>query len=325
MGVLTSKRVLVTGGTGSFGQEVVPRLLKDDAEKVLVYSRDEYKQSVMRGQFSNEGRLEFVLGDIRDTKRLMDTSRNIHYVIHAAAMKQLPSCEENPSEAILTNVIGTRNVIQAAHQNAVEKVVNLSADKAVYSTSVYGATKLLAERLFIQANIGGATRFVNLRYSNVLDSRGGVFEIFRRKLESGESITVFDPRMTRFFLTQAQVVDLCLFALDHGVGGETFVRLAPPVNIRSLAEAMCRVSGKGTVQVLQDQGRPGEKLEAVLLSAEESLLASLWNDTIFIINTLKRSLPFEGLGPVAQKDHTVDDYEAMSKEELERLVVEAWR
>ncbi|MFQ5873408.1 MAG: SDR family NAD(P)-dependent oxidoreductase, partial [Dehalococcoidia bacterium] len=238
MGVLESKVVLITGGTGSFGQRAVARFLDEGARKVIIYSRDEYKQSAMRSSFKSEPRLEFRLGDVRDCRRLTEICEGVDHIIHAAAMKQVPSCEENPLEAVLTNVMSASNVIEAATQNMVEKVVNLSADKAVYSTSVYGATKFLSERLFIEASRKGRTRYINLRYSNVLDSRGSVFEVFSNRLLRGEAVSVFDAQMTRFFLTQDQVVELCLLAFENGVGGETYIKLAPPVNILKLAEIM---------------------------------------------------------------------------------------
>lgn len=322
MGVLDSKAVLITGGTGSFGQWAVARFLDEGARKVIIYSRDEYKQSVMRSRFQSESRLEFRLGDVRDRGRLMESCEGVDHIIHAAAMKQVPSCEENPMEAVLTNVIGASNVIDAARENMVEKAVNLSADKAVYSTSVYGATKFLSERLFVKAGRNGHTRFMNLRYSNVLDSRGSVFEVFSNKLVRGEAVSVFDPQMTRFFLTQDQVVDLCLFALENGVGGETYIRLAPPVNILKLAETMARLIGKGSVEVLQEHARLGEKLDAILLSQMETKLACRWKD-ILIINNLGLPLPLEGLTTVDHQDYTVDDFEPMSDEDLEVLVREA--
>ena len=231
----------------------------------------------------------------------------------------MPSCEENPWEAILTNVVGTHNLIEAAKRNRVEKVVNLSADKAVYSTSVYGTTKFLSERLAVEASQRGPSCFINVRYSNVFDSRGAVFEVFLNKLSEGEVISVLDPRMTRFFLTQDQVVSLSLFVLENAVGGETYIRLAPPVNILKLAETMVRVLGKGSIQILQDQARPGEKLDALLLSREESKSTYQWKD-VFIINSLSRPLPLEGLAPVEEKDYSVDDFMPMSDEELEMLV-----
>ena len=223
---MKGKHLLITGGTGSFGTSAVPGFLAAGSRKVTIYSRDEYKQSQLRAAFGNDSRLSFILGDIRDRPRLDEACRGVDYLIHAAAMKQVPSCEENVEEAIKTNVLGTSNVVAAAISNDVDCAINLSADKALYPTSVYGATKFLSEGLFTEANRRSNVRFVNLRYSNVMASRGSVFEVFRDRLSRGDPVTVFDPRMRRFFLTQKEVVELCLFAVERSVGaGDLYQRV----------------------------------------------------------------------------------------------------
>ena len=312
---------MITGGTGSFGKSAVPLFLAAGAAQVTIFSRDEYKQFEMRRACEGEQRLCFVLGDVRDPHRLNEAVRGADYLIHAAAMKQVPSCEENPEEAIKTNVLGTANVVAAAVSQGVDCAINLSADKALYASSVYGATKLLAERLFIGGNSKGSTRLVSLRYSNVMASRGSVFEVFRDRIARGDTIKVFDPRMRRFFLTQKEVINLCLFAFENSVGGEIYVKESRPVSIVDLGKAMIQVMGSGHMEVREGDARTGETLDAVLLSREESSRTVRSGD-VFIVNSLGRDLNLDGLTPVEERDYTVDDYEPMGWDDLMRIVRE---
>lgn len=318
---MKGKRVLITGGTGSFGGSAVPRFLAADAAEVIVYSRDEYKQFVMRQGFPGEPRLKLVLGDVRDREHLEHACRGVNYLIHAAAMKQVPSCEENVDEAIKTNILGTANAVEAAISGGVDCAINLSADKALYPTSVYGVTKLLLERLFTEGNRRSSVRFVNLRYNNVMASRGSVFEVFRERLSKGETITVFDPRMKRFFLTQKEIVDLCTFAFENSVGGETYMKESRPVSIVELAQAMIEVIGQGELVVKQHDGRQGEKLDAVLLSQEESSRTVRYGD-LFIVNGLGRELRAEPTTAIQQRDCVLDDYEPMERARLVNMIRE---
>ena len=322
--ILQDKIIFITGGTGSFGHKAVDMFLDAGVSKVIVYSRDEYKQSLMKDTLRNKGNVEFVIGDVRDELRLERSMRGVDYVVHAAAMKQIPACEDNPEEAIATNVIGTGNVIRAATRQGIECLVNLSADKAVYSVSVYGATKFLSERLVIDSNYQGSTRGVNLRYSNILDSRGGVFEVFAEKLRGGGTATVFDSSMTRFFLTQEEIVRLCIFAFEHCRGGETLVKLASPIRIAELAIAMRGVIGNGDVAVHDNTARTGEKLDAVLLAEEEKPFSRSYGELI-IISHLARELALNGMEPITDQQIAMESRGFITDDDLEKLVRETLR
>ena len=319
--ILQDKVIFLTGGTGSFGHKAVDMFLDGGVSKVIVYSRDEYKQALIKDTLRNRGNVQFVIGDVRDEVRLERSMHGVDYVVHAAAMKQIPACEDNPEEAIATNVIGTGNVIRAAVRQGVECLVNLSADKAVYSVSVYGSTKFLAERLVIDSNYQGKIRGVNLRYSNILDSRGGVFEVFAERLRGGGTATVFDSSMTRFFLTQEEIVRLCIFAFEHCRGGETLVKLASPIRIAELATAMRDVIGNGQVEVHDNTARVGEKLDAVLLAEEEKSLAKSYGE-IIIISHLAKELALDDIQPITDQQVDMDSRRFITDAELEKLVKE---
>lgn len=272
--------LLITGGTGSFGKRFVSRVLKDHRpKKIIVFSRDELKQHEMRVAGFDDPRLRFFIGDVRDAERMRRAMAGVDVVIHAAALKQVPACEYNPFEAILTNIMGGRNVIDAALDRGVKKVVALSTDKAVGPVNLYGATKLVAEKLFVQANAysgDGPTRFSCVRYGNVVGSRGSVIPLFLKQRHSGK-LTVTDRRMTRFWITLDQGVDLVLRAAADMHGGEVFVPKIPSMNIMDLAAAVdpeCEVEHIGI--------RPGEKLHEVLISEDESR-TTLELDDLFVV------------------------------------------
>lgn len=278
---IRGKTVLITGGTGSFGQAMTRKLLdQHEPEAVRVFSRDELKQHDMRIAFGNDERLRFLIGDVRDPIRLKRATEGVDLVFHAAALKQVPACEYNPIEAIRTNVDGAINVIEACLDNSVERVVALSTDKAVNPVNLYGATKLCSDKLFIQANsYTGArpTRFSVVRYGNVMASRGSVIPIFREQLAKGESVTITDERMTRFWITLDQATDFVLNSLDLMRGGEIFVPKIPSMKIVELAKAIdpdCEFSVTGI--------RPGEKLHEFLLSPEEGRRAVELDDRYLI-------------------------------------------
>jgi UDP-N-acetylglucosamine 4,6-dehydratase len=265
------KSILVTGATGSFGNRFVARILKDHKpKKVVVFSRDELKQSQMVERFPNAN-IRFLLGDIRDAQRLQRAFQGIDVVIHAAALKQVPALEYNPFEAVQTNVIGAENIINAAIDAGVERVVALSTDKAVNPVNLYGATKLCMEKLFVAGNsyaAGKKTRFSAVRYGNVVGSRGSVVPLFLDKRKTGE-LPVTDDRMTRFWITLDQGVDTVLFALKNMHGGEIFVPKIPSMKITDLAKAIapkCKLKIVGI--------RPGEKLHETMLTEEESARSS---------------------------------------------------
>jgi UDP-N-acetylglucosamine 4,6-dehydratase/5-epimerase len=271
--------VLITGGTGSFGRRFVDTVLREErVRKLIVFSRDELKQHEMQQEFRDSA-LRFFIGDVRDVERLKRAMWGVDIVVHAAALKQVPACEYNPMEAILTNVMGAKNVIDAALDAGVKKVVALSTDKAVNPINLYGATKLCAEKLFIQSNSYGSAqgvRFSCVRYGNVVGSRGSVVPVFNSQKQSGR-ITVTDPRMTRFWITLEQGARFVIRCLGCMQGGEVFVPKIPSMNIMDLKEAVapeCEVEEVGI--------RPGEKLHEVLVSEDEARQTVEFDD-MFVI------------------------------------------
>ncbi len=260
--------VLVTGGTGSFGRKFTEIVLRDyDVRRLIVFSRDEVKQHEMRAGGLDDARLRYFIGDVRDVDRLKRAMRGVDVVVHAAALKQVPTCEYNPIEAVMTNVIGARNVIEASLDSSVQKVMAISTDKAVNPINMYGATKLCAEKLFIQSNsysgVEGA-RFSCVRYGNVVGSRGSVIPLFLKQRKTGK-ITVTDPRMTRFWITLERGVRFVIDCIQRMHGGEVFVPKVPSVDIMRLVEIVapeCEVEYMGI--------RAGEKLHEVLISLDEA-------------------------------------------------------
>lgn len=277
---LKDKSILLTGGTGSFGHKFTEIVLKEhDPKRLIIFSRDELKQHEMAQRF-DDVRLRYFIGDVRDQQRLHRAMREVDIVVHAAALKQVPACEYNPFEAVKTNVAGAENVINAAIDCGVEKVIAISSDKAVNPINLYGATKLCAEKLFVQGNsyAGTAgTRFACSRYGNVVGSRGSVVPLFLKQREKG-AITVTDERMTRFWITLNHGVNFVLSCLDlMQAGGEIFVPKIPSMKVIDLAEAVapgCEINHVGI--------RPGEKLHEVLVSQSESRNVLEYDD-MFVI------------------------------------------
>jgi UDP-N-acetylglucosamine 4,6-dehydratase len=271
--------VLLTGGTGSFGRKLAEIALRETAlKKLIVFSRDELKQHEMRSQF-DDPRLRFFIGDVRDRERLHRAVPGVDLIVHAAALKQVPACEYNPFEAVKTNILGASNIIDVAIDAGVQNVIALSTDKAVNPINLYGATKLVAEKLFVQGNAyagGGGTRFSCVRYGNVVGSRGSVVPVFERQRSSGK-ITITDERMTRFWITLEQGVRFVLRCSHIMQGGEVFVPKIPSMRILDLAE----VVAPGCVR--EDIGiRPGEKLHEVLVSRDESRYTLEFDDMYLI-------------------------------------------
>jgi UDP-N-acetylglucosamine 4,6-dehydratase len=260
--------VLITGGTGSFGKKFTEIMLHDyHPKKLIIFSRDELKQHEMRMSGFDDLSLRYFIGDVRDGDRLRRSMGGVDIVIHSAALKQVPACEYNPIEAVMTNVLGARNVIDAALDMSVSKVLALSTDKAVNPINLYGATKLVAEKLFVQANAysgTGPTRFSCVRYGNVVGSRGSVIPLFLKQRDNG-CITVTDSRMTRFWITLEQGVLFVLRCIEQMHGGEVFVPKIPSMNIMDLAKAIAP-----NCQVEQIGIRPGEKLHELLISEDEA-------------------------------------------------------
>lgn len=273
--MLNDKIILITGGTGSFGKKFLEMIFERyNPKKVIIYSRDEYKQSVMKVDYTDKvdmSRVRFFIGDVRDKERLYRAFAGVDYVIHAAAMKQVPTCEYNPFEAIKTNIHGAQNVIDAALDCGVKKVVALSTDKAVNPINLYGGTKLVSDKLFIAANAyrgeNYKTIFSVVRYGNVAGSRGSVIPIWKKLIENGEStLGVTDLRMTRFWITLEQGVELVFKALEESKGGETYISKIPSFHIGDLAKAMlpdCKINEFGI--------REGEKLHEIMVTKDDSL------------------------------------------------------
>ena len=266
----TNKVILVTGGTGSFGKKFTEIVLKEYNPKVIrIYSRDELKQQQMRVQFQefyNDEKLRFFIGDVRDKNRLYRAMNGVDIVVHAAALKQVPACEYNPIEAVKTNISGAANIIDAAIDNNVEKVMALSTDKAVHPVNLYGATKLVAEKLFIQGNAYAGERrikFSCVRYGNVVGSRGSVIPVFQEQKKNG-TITITDKRMTRFWITQEQAVHFIIECIERMKGAEIFVPKIPSMKIIDLAKAVAPQSKIKITGI-----RPGEKINEILLTEEE--------------------------------------------------------
>ena len=260
--------VLVTGGTGSFGRKFIELLIKDqNPRKVIVFSRDELKQHEMRTMGFNQPNLRYFIGDIRDRERLVRAMHGVDIVVHAAALKQVPACEYNPMEAVKTNIIGTSNVVEAALDAGVKKLMALSTDKAVNPVNLYGATKLAAEKLTVQSNAyagGMATRFSCVRYGNVVGSRGSVVPVFLKQRESG-TLTITDERMTRFWLSLEQGVQFVISCIEQMEGGEVFVPKIPSMKVVDLANAVAPQAKVNIIGI-----RPGEKLHEVLISEDEA-------------------------------------------------------
>jgi len=279
---LSGKTVLVTGGTGSFGRRFAQTALdKYGARRVIVYSRDELKQHEMRVSFGDDPRLAFFIGDVRDAPRLHRAfEAGPDVVVHAAALKQVPACEYNPFEAIKTNVLGAENVINAAIDTGVPKVLALSTDKAVNPINLYGATKLCAEKLFVQGNsyVGErATRFSCVRYGNVVGSRGSVIPVFLEQRARGK-LTVTDERMTRFWLTLEQGVEFVIASIGRMKGGEVFIPRIPSMGLMELAKAVAPECGVEVTGI-----RPGEKLHESLMSADEARHAHAFEDFFVVV------------------------------------------
>lgn len=264
--MLNNKTILITGGTGSFGKNFARFLLNNyDLKKLIIFSRDELKQSEMRREF-NDDRLRFFLGDVRDLQRLQRAFRNVDIIIHAAALKQVPTLEYNPFEAVKTNILGSQNVIDAAIDQQVEKVILISTDKAAQPVNLYGSTKLCAEKLFSSGNsyTTDKTRFSCVRYGNVIGSRGSVIEHLIKN-KNNNKVYITDERMTRFWINLEQAFNLVLFALEHMQGGEIFVPKIPSMKIVDLFQALAPKAEKEITGI-----RPGEKMHEVLVTKEET-------------------------------------------------------
>ncbi len=329
--MFNNKNILITGGTGSFGKAFVKRILADyQPRRVIIFSRDELKQFEMKEQFNGKS-IRYFIGDVRDQSRLLQAMRGVDYVIHAAALKQVPAAEYNPMECIKTNIYGAENVIQAAISNNVEKVIALSTDKAANPINLYGATKLASDKLFVAANniaSGHNTKFSVVRYGNVVGSRGSVVPCFQKLIEDGcESLPVTDERMTRFWISLQQGVDFVIQSFYRMLGGETFVPKIPSVRIVDLAKAMSDLP----IKIIGI--RPGEKLHEIMCPADDSHLTYEFDDHFVIKPSIffysrENDFSINALGekgsPVAQGFvYASDQNEFLSIEQIRQFNQEA--
>jgi len=273
--MFSQKVLLITGGTGSFGNAVLRRFLDTDIGEIRIFSRDEKKQDDMRKHYSNS-KIKFYIGDVRDERSVTDAMRGVDYVFHAAALKQVPSCEFHPMQAVRTNVLGTENVLAAAIGAGIKRVVCLSTDKAVYPINAMGISKAMMEKVMVAASRnleGTGTIICGTRYGNVMASRGSVIPLFVQQVQDGQQITITDPDMTRFMMTLEDAVDLVLYAFEHGRNGEIFVRKAPAATVGVLTQAIKELMSKPDHKVSVIGSRHGEKLYESLLSKEERACA----------------------------------------------------
>ncbi len=271
--MFVNRSLLITGGTGSFGNAVLRRFLQSDLKEIRILSRDEKKQDDMRKRY-NDPKLKLYIGDVRDYQSVLNAVRNVDYIYHAAALKQVPSCEFHPLEAVKTNVLGTENVLEAAITCGVKRVICLSTDKAVYPINAMGISKAMMEKVVVAKSRGNdSTIICATRYGNVMASRGSVIPLFVDQIRSGIPITITDPNMTRFMMTLDDAVDLVLYAFEHGNPGEIFVQKAPAATIETLVTALIGLMGTPKHETRIIGTRHGEKLYEALLSREEMVAA----------------------------------------------------
>ena len=322
-----NKTLLITGGTGSFGNAVVRRFLQSEIAEIRIFSRDEKKQEDMRHAF-NSPKLKFYIGDVRNPDSISEAMRGVDYVFSAAALKQVPSCEFYPMEAVATNVNGTHNTLNAAIQHGVESVVVLSTDKAVYPINAMGMSKALMEKVAVAKSHNlkaGQTTICVTRYGNVMASRGSVIPLFISQIKTGKPITITDPDMTRFMMSLDDAVDLVLFAYENGRGGDTFVQKAPAATIGQLAHVL-RKMFNGTNEIGVIGTRHGEKKHECLMNREEMVRSKDLGDYFRIASDnrdLNYSLYFEKGEQQVSKidDYTSGNTNQLSDEELEELLM----
>jgi len=298
MSLFKDKTLLITGGTGSFGNAVLERFLKTDIGEIRIFSRDEKKQDDMRHAFQAKDpvaaeKIKFYIGDVRDLSSVRNAMHDVDFIFHAAALKQVPSCEFFPIEAVKTNVLGTENVLIAAIEAGVKNVVCLSTDKAAYPVNAMGTSKAMMEKVIVaKARTTKTTKICCTRYGNVLCSRGSVIPLWIDQIRKGQPVTVTDPRMTRFIMSLDEAVDLVLFAFEHGESGDIFVQKAPACTIQTQAEAVCELFGGNKEDIKIIGIRHGEKMYETLLTNEECMNAEDMGN-FYRVPCDKRSLNYD--------------------------------
>jgi UDP-N-acetylglucosamine 4,6-dehydratase/5-epimerase len=328
--VFKGKKILVTGGTGSIGSEIVRQLLRYNPSVIRIFSRDESKQYFLQQELSEYDNIRFLIGDIRDKERLEYAVKDIDIIFHAAALKHVPACEYNPFEAVKTNVLGVQNIIEAAINQNVEKVVAISTDKVVNPMNTMGATKLLSERLISAAEYykgSSRTIFSCVRFGNVMGSRGSVIPLFKSQIKENRPLTLTDERMTRFMMSIPQAARLVLDAGKSAIGGETFVLKMPVLLIKDLAEVLIDdfntkyTSARDTLNIKEVGVRPGEKLYEELMTVEESERA-FENELMYVINShLKNNLDApKGFVKTENKAYSSLTAKVLTKQEIKDLL-----
>jgi UDP-N-acetylglucosamine 4,6-dehydratase len=278
--------IIVTGGTGSWGNELISQLLQDHSPReIRVYSRGEHKQVEMRAKFKNDKRLKFIIGDIRDKNILNLAMKNVDYVFHLAALKHVPVCEENTWEAVLTNIYGTQNVIEAAIDNNVKKVIDISTDKAVDPFNHYGVTKACSEKMIINASFNYITdtKFVCIRGGNVLGTNGSVIPLFKSQILSNNHLTLTDPEMTRYLMSTKDAIGLVFQAVKISIGGEIFVMRMPATSVKNIANSLIEMFGNSSTKIDIIGSRPGEKMDEVLVSKNEAPFTKIIDDKYYVV------------------------------------------
>jgi len=304
--IFDNARILITGGTGSWGQTLTRLMLeKHNPKEIIIFSRGELQQVLMQRKFKNP-KIKYIIGDVRDYEAVKFATRNVDYIFHMAALKHVPICEDQPQEAIKTNVTGTTNIVNAAIENCVKKVIDVSTDKAVEPLNLYGMTKAVGEKLIIQANdLTDHTKFVCVRGGNVMGSNGSVIPYFIEQIRNGGPVTITDLRMTRFFLTLEEAIGLLFKAAEESMGGETFVMNMPAAYIKDVADIL--IEEYGNADITEIGSKPGEKLDEMLISKHEAVMSYKYVDAYFVI------LPFNPKQDLAAK---YSNLEKFSQEEF---------
>jgi UDP-N-acetylglucosamine 4,6-dehydratase len=323
--MFNNKTLLITGGTGSFGNAVLHRFLNSNIKEIRIFSRDEKKQHDMRVALQNQ-KVKFYIGDVRDYQSILSSMSGVDFVFHAAALKQVPSCEFYPIEAVKTNVLGTENVLNAAIENQVKRVVCLSTDKAVYPINAMGVSKAMMEKVMVaKSRISKNTILVGTRYGNVMASRGSVIPLFEEQLVNNLPITVTEPEMTRFMMTLEDAVNLVLYAFEHGNSGDIFVQKSPSSTIGELASAMKKIYSNSSSEINIIGARHAEKLYETLLAREEFSVAEDLGD-YFKVAADNRDLNYnkyftEGKGSIANiKEYNSHNTNRLSEQQLISLL-----
>ncbi len=317
---ISGKVVLITGGTGSWGQELVKQLvaLKSGPQEIRIYSRNEHKQVEMRAKFPDK-RIRFIIGDIRDKNILSFAMNTVDTVFHLAALKHVPVCEDNPWEAVLTNVFGTQNVIEAAISNHVRVVVDVSTDKAVDSFNHYGVTKACGEKLIINANkLPSKTKFICIRGGNVIGTNGSVIPLFKKQIAENNLITITDPKMTRYLMSTAEAISLLFKAIEHHTGGEIFVLNMPATTVQVIADAMISLFGDSKTKIKIIGARPGEKMHELLISKNEVPFAEATNAHYYTIHPSFKSVKIRKRLSVTE--FTSQNADQLTPEQLSKIL-----